>query len=118
MCLQTCPFPYIKLNKPEGYTWTDSMSMGAHWSNEMWGEWTGRLLMKYSYSITGKETVNTKLGDLYCTVIEATAGSIVGRSKLTAYYSEKYRFVILNYTLFNGNAVKITLDRILNKSQL
>ena len=52
--LETCPFPYIKLNKPVGYTWTDKMSIGDHRSNKQWGEWKGRLLLDYTYEIVGK----------------------------------------------------------------
>lgn len=108
--LETCPFPYVKLNKPVGYKWTDSMNIGEHWSNKMWGEWKGRLLLKYEYEIIGNETVITNMGKIDCTIIKAVANSNIGNSKLIAYYSDQYGFVILNYTLFNGIGVKLILD--------
>ncbi|SFT43417.1 hypothetical protein SAMN05216474_0544 [Lishizhenia tianjinensis] len=112
--LETCPFPYIKLNKPKGYKWTDSMSIGNHWSNEKWGKWDGRLLLNYRYEITGKEKLNCKLGEIDCFVINAVATSNSGKSKLKAYYSNKYGFIKLEYTLFTGIKVELELEKVVN----
>lgn len=112
--LETCPFPYIKLNKPIGYKWTDSMSIGNHWSNKKWGEWEGRLSLNYDYEIVGKEKIDSEFGKIDCIVVNAVANSIIGNSKLKAYFSEKYGFIKLEYTLFNGIKINLNLDKIIN----
>jgi hypothetical protein len=112
--LETCPFPYIKLDKPIGYKWTDSMSIGNHWSNKKWGEWEGRLLLNYEYEIIGKEKTNSEFGEVDCLVISAIANSTIGQSKLKAYFSDKYGFVKLQYTLFNGIKINLNLDKVIN----
>lgn len=112
--LETCPFPYIKLDSPIGYKWTDSMSIGAHWSNKKWGEWSGRLLLNYEYEIIGKEKIHSTLGEVDCIVINATATSKIGQSKLKSYYSEKYGFIKLEYTLFTGLEVELTAEKVVD----
>ncbi|WP_445457436.1 hypothetical protein [Flavobacterium sp. HNIBRBA15423] len=112
--LETCPFPYLILNKPIGYKWTDSMKIGNYWSNKMWGEWEGQLLLKYEYEIVGKEIVDTKMGKIDCIVIEAIANSSIGKSKLRAYFSDKYGFIKLNYILFNRIEIKLNLEKVIN----
>ena len=107
--LETCPFPYIKLNKPVGYTWTDKMSIGDHRSSKHWGEWKGRLLLDYTYKIVGKEAIKTSLGSLECYKIESTAKSDIGESKLVSFYNDKYGFVRLEYTLMTGTKIEINL---------
>ncbi|MFD1552936.1 hypothetical protein DNU06_15970 [Putridiphycobacter roseus] len=116
--LETCPFPYIKLDKPIGYKWSDSMRIGNHWSDKIWGEWEGRLLLKYDYEIIGKEKIDTEFGKIDCIVVNAVANSRIGQSKLTAYFSEKYGFVKLEYTLFNGIKIDLNLGQIINGSIL
>ena len=107
--LETCPFPYIKLNKPVGYIWTDKMNIGDHRSNKQWGEWKGRLLLDYTYKIVGKEAIKTSLGSLDCYKIESTAKSNIGESKLVSFYNDKYGFVKLEYTLMTGSQIEINL---------
>lgn len=116
--LETCPFPYIKLNKPIGYKWTDSMSIGNHWSNEKWGKWNDRLLLNYHYEIAGNEMINSKLGEIDCLVINAVATSNIGKSELKAYYSNKYGFMKLEYTLFTGIKVDLNLERVVDGTVL
>ncbi|SFN37470.1 hypothetical protein SAMN04487989_1018 [Bizionia echini] len=112
--LETCPFPYIKLDKPIGYKWSDSMSIGNHWSNKKWGLWEGRLILNYDYEIVGKEQVDSEFGILDCIIVNAVANSIIGKSKLKAYFSEKYGFIKLDYTLFNGIKIDLNLFKIIN----
>ncbi|SFJ76729.1 hypothetical protein [Myroides guanonis] len=109
--LETCPFPYIVLNKPVGFKWVDSMIIGNQWSNKIWGEWEDSLLLEYAYEIIGTEKINSNFGEIDCVVIEAMANSRLGKSKLKSYFNEKYGFVELHYTLANG----IEIDLILNK---
>jgi len=112
--LETCPFPYIKLNEPIGFQWSDSMSIGDHWSNKRWGEWDGQLLLNYEYEITEKDKVLSKLGEIDCTVINATATSKIGETKLKAYYSNKYGFIKLEYTLSRGTRIELDLEKIID----
>lgn len=111
--LETCPFPFIVLNKPVGFKWVDSMIIGNQWSNILWSEWEDSLLLEYEYEIIGNEKINSNFGEIDCVVIEAVANSRLGRSKLTSYFSEKYGFVELHYTLFNEIKIDIILTEVI-----
>ena len=111
--LETCPFPYVKLRKSVGYEWADSMRIGDHWSDQRWGEWEGKLLLNYQYKISGTETLHSSLGDIDCLIIDATASSKIGESRLKAYFSEVYGFVRLEYTLFTGIKIELDLSSVL-----
>jgi len=110
--LETCPFPYIKLKKPIGYKWTDSMSIGNHWADKKWGIWDGRLLLNYEYEISENEKIHTRLGELDCIVIYANATSNIGKSSLKSYFSYEYGFVKLEYNLFTGTKIEINMVKI------
>ncbi len=112
--LETCPFPYIKLNKPIGYRWTDSMSIANHWADKKWGLWEGRLLLNYEYEICGKEIILTKIGELDCIVINAIATSKIGQSRLKYYFSQEYGFVKLEYILFTGLKIELNIEQIID----
>ncbi len=112
--LETCPFPYLKHHVAVGDQWTDSMSIGEHWSHPMWGEWDGRLLLTYTYELAGKESLETNFGDLDCLVIEATAQSKADISRLKAYYHPEFGFVKLVYTLFTGILVELHLHSVMD----
>jgi len=112
--LETCPFPYIKLNNDIGYKWTDSMSIGNHWGDKKWGLWEGRLLLNYEYEIRGKEKIQTNIGELDCFVITATATSDIGQSKLKSYFSNEYGFVKLEYTLFTGVEIELNIMKLID----
>ena len=114
--LETCPFPYIKLHAQEGESWEDQMLIGEHWSNDFWGVWEGNLLLQYEYNFIRKDSIASDLGNIECKVIEATATSGIGSSKLTSYYSPKYGFVKLEYILFNGTKINLNLIAI-NESE-
>lgn len=108
--LETCPFPYIILNKPIGYKWNDAMSIGNYWSDKRWGTWDNRLLLKYNYEIIGEEIIKTPLGNLKSLKVYSSATSEIGKSILISYFNETYGFIKLEYTLFNG--IKIDLNLI------
>jgi hypothetical protein len=112
--LETCPFPYAKLNKPIGYRWTDSMSIGNHWADKKWGLWDGRLLLNYEYEISGKEIIHTEIGELDCIVINAIATSKIGQSRLKYYLSQEYGFVKLEYILFTGLEIELNILQKIN----
>ncbi|HUH29329.1 hypothetical protein [Gelidibacter sp.] len=112
--LETCPFPYVKLNKSIGYTWTDSMLINNHWSHKEWGEWEDKLLLNYEYEIVGKENIDSKLGEIECLIINAVAKSAIGESTLKAYFSDKYGFIKLEYKLFSGIEIDLNLEKVID----
>lgn len=83
------------------------MLIGDGWSNELWGVWTGQLLLEYQYEITGKEILKSPLGDMECFIVESTATSTIGVTTLKSFYSETYGFVRLEYVLWTG--IKVNL---------
>lgn len=106
--LETAPFPYVHLGKSVGYTWSDQMRIGDSWSNPVWGEWKGKLLLDYTYRIEKQEMVSTALGDLSCLKVVSTAKSTLGETELVSYFSEQYGFVKMEYKLLTG--LKIVID--------
>ena len=110
--LETCPFPYIQLNKPIGYKWTDSMSVGNYWADKKWGLWDGRLLLNYEYEIIGKEKIQTNIGELDCIVVNAIATSNIGQSSLKYYFSTEFGFVKLAYILFTGVEIELNIAQV------
>lgn len=107
--LQTAPFPYIKKPLRVGAEWTDKMAIGKNWSNPLWGSWEGPLLLSYHYLITGIEQVQTPFGPIECYVIESTATSKIGTTKLKSYFSIFYGFVRMEYELLNELKVNFWL---------
>lgn len=107
--LETAPFPFIKSPFEIGTEWTDQMLIGEGWGNDMWGKWEGKLLLTYLYKITDKKTIKTEMGDIACFVIESSAQSDMGSTRLTSYFSEVYGFVRLEYALLNELKVNIWL---------
>ncbi len=107
--LEIAPFPFIKTPPQIGTEWTDQMSIGEGWGNEMWGTWEGQLLLSYHYKITDKKSIKTQIGEIDCFVIESDAKSEMGMTKLTSYFSEIYGFVKLEYTLLKDLKVNMWL---------
>ena len=85
------------------------MIIGEGWGNEKWGKWEGELLLTYDYKITHKESIKTQIGEMDCYVIESTAKSDIGTTKLISYFSEIYGFVKLEYELLNDLKVNMWL---------
>ncbi|WP_460219437.1 hypothetical protein [Psychroserpens sp. MEBiC05023] len=108
--LETAPFPFIKTPIEIGAEWTDQMAIGENWGNEKWGQWEGELLLSYTYKIISKASIHTQLGEIDCYIIESTAKSDIGTTKLKSYFSEKYGFVKMEYELLNGLKVNMWLD--------
>ncbi|WP_052345324.1 hypothetical protein [Alkaliflexus imshenetskii] len=116
--LETCPFPYIKLPIEVGAQWSDKMTIGAHWSNELWGVWSNKLVLNYNYTITGREIVTTSFGDIGCFVVESVALSAVGQSALKSFFSEVYGFVRLEYQMSTGLKVNLWLTAFSSNEKL
>lgn len=113
--LETAPFPYVKKPLEVGTEWTDQMKIGQPWGNEMWGTWDGSLLLSYHYKITEQDIIKSAIGHLECYVIESSATSDIGETKLKSYFSEKYGFVRMEYELLND--VKVNLWLIDHRSE-
>ncbi|MBZ0327194.1 MAG: hypothetical protein K8F54_06275 [Altibacter sp.] len=105
--LETCPFPFVKLPLKVGATWNDAMIIGEGWGDEKWGTWEGKLLLNYDYTITEKVTLETDIGPVVCYVVESTAESTIGLTKLKSYFSKEYGFVRLEYDLINDLKVNL-----------
>ena len=99
--LETTPFPFVKKPLKIGMKWTDAMKIGQGWKNKMWGMWDDSLILDYQYKITGKEILKTKIGELDCFIIESTAKSSIGETKLRSYFSTTHGFVRMEYELLN-----------------
>ncbi len=108
--LETCPFPYVQLPLRPGLQWRDSMRIGDHWSDGAWGTWENELALHYTYTVQGKETIDTSFGPADCHLIRATAESAIGATELIAYFSETHGFVRLEYTLATGLQVRFQLQ--------
>jgi len=108
--LETAPFPYVIKPLKVGMEWTDQMKIGQGWGDKLWGQWEGQLLQSYDYKVVGKEKLKTGMGKLDCYVIESTAKSNVGETKLNSYFSETYGFVRLEYNLLNDLKVNMWLS--------
>ena len=107
--LELNPFPYIKAPYKIGTKWTWSLKIGDPWGDERWKVWKGGIENKYTYEITGQETLKTALGDIECFIIESEATSRIGETSLTAYFNEKYGFVKLAYTNIDGSKTNLEL---------
>lgn len=107
--LETAPFPFAKMPLKIGLEWHDQMLIGENWGNELWGKWPGSLLLTYDYKVTDKKSIKSEIGNIECYIIESTAKSSIGTTKLTSYFSERYGFVKLNYELLNGLNVNFWL---------
>ncbi len=107
--LETAPFPYVTKPLQISTTWTDEVKIGQGWGDPLWGTWEGGLLLQCSYTVSGKQTLKTNLGSIDCYVIKSTAQSTIGTTTLTSYFSEKYGFVRLEYTLLNDLKVNMWL---------
>lgn len=107
--LETAPFPFVRKPLEIGLEWTDQMKIGQGWRNEIWGMWEGQLLLTYHYKIIDKQIAKTSIGEIDCFVIESSAESDMGITKLTSYFSEKYGFVRLEYELMNDLKVNMWL---------
>jgi len=107
--LELNPFPYIKKPYQVGTTWTWKLAFGSMWSDKRWLVWEGTRENIITYTITEKTTMKTKLGNLECLVISATAKSDIGNTSLRSYFNSTYGFVKLDYTNINGSKTVLEL---------
>ncbi|BFO67359.1 hypothetical protein [Chryseobacterium sp. KCF3-3] len=110
--LEINPFPYIKAPYQIGTKWTWSLEIGDHWSEKRWLEWKGSIENKYSYEIKDKKNILTKLGNLECYIVHATANSRIGKTELISYFNPKYGFVKLEYTNIDHTKTVLELEKV------
>lgn len=107
--LELNPFPFIKTPYEVGNSWEWKLGIGSGWGDERWKTWEGGIENQYSYEISGKKIIETKLGKIDCFIIKSTASSDIGKTKLTAYFNEDYGFIRLNYTNIDGSKTNLEL---------
>lgn len=107
--LELNPFPFIKAPYEIGNEWEWTLGIGSGWGDVRWKVWEGRIENKYKYKITDKKKIKTALGDIDCFVIESTAISSIGKTKLTSFFNPEYGFIKLNYTNIDGSKTNLEL---------
>ncbi len=110
--LEINPFPYIKAPYQIGTKWNWSLEIGDHWSEKRWLEWKGSIENQYSYEIIDKKNEVTKLGNLECYIVHATANSRIGKTELISYFNPKYGFVKLEYTNIDHTKTVLELEKV------
>jgi hypothetical protein len=107
--LELNPFPFIKAPYEIGNAWDWTLIVGSGWGDHRWKLWEGHLENQCKYVIKDKINLKTKLGEIECLVIESTASSSVGNTKLTSYFNAEFGFVKLDYLNIDGSKTKLEL---------
>lgn len=108
--LELNPFPFIKAPYEIGNEWNWNLTIGDAWGDKRWKLWDGSIENEYTYKITDRKTLKTNFGKISCWVIEGTAVSRIGKTKLEAFFNSKYGFVQLNYTNIDGSFTNLILS--------
>ena len=108
--LEFSPFPYIKFPVEKGSSWTWTLNdISERWSDKRIIEYNGKQHANYSYMNIGFKDALTPFGAQACSVIEATATSSLGISRLTSYYNESLGFLLLEYKNIDGSIIELRL---------
>jgi hypothetical protein len=110
--LELNPFPYIKAPYKIGTKWNWKLKIGDYWSNKRWFEWKDEIENVYDYEIKSNKIISTKLGNLECYIVKATAKSRIGVTGLISYFNPKYGFVKLEYNNIDGTKTVLELENI------
>ncbi len=110
--LQLAPFPFIEFPIEKGKSWSWQLDIGDGWSDERLVSWEGPIDNKITYTISDFTTLETSLGKLECTLINAISSNKLGTTNATFYFNEKYGFVQMNYQNLDGSTMQISLDKI------
>lgn len=108
--LEINPFPFIQTPYEIGNKWNWSLKIGSYWGDERWQTWEESIENQYDYEIVDKKKVNLQIGEVDCYLIESTATSSIGKTKLLAYFNMELGFVKLDYT--NIDSTKTVLELI------
>jgi hypothetical protein len=106
------PFPYIKTPYKIGTSWSWKLKFGGGWSHPEWLVWKGAVEATYDYKIVEKANLVTAFLNLDCWVVECVSTSRLGKTYLKAYFSEKYGFVLLDYTNIDGSKLMLDLKKV------
>ncbi|MDR2836179.1 MAG: hypothetical protein LBV69_08320 [Bacteroidales bacterium] len=107
--LELNPFPYILKPYIIGREWDWDLDIGRHWGDYRWIEWEGDITNKSHYKISGGTILDTKIGKLYCYIVDSYAISELGKTYLTSYFNPKYGFVKLDYTNIDDSKIILNL---------
>jgi hypothetical protein len=108
--LELNPFPFIQIPYEKGNKWHWLLDIGAQWGDARWKEWEGGIENQYTYEIVDTNSlIHTPLGELNCYKVDSYAESELGKTYLTAYFSEIYGFVRLEYVNIDGSMLNIEL---------
>lgn len=107
--LELNPFPFIKAPYEIGNEWDWNLTIGSGWSDERWKVWEGQIENIYKYKIVDKKKIQTQFGETECFVIESTAKSRIGETKLISYFNPEYGFVRLEYTNIDQSKTNLEL---------
>ena len=110
--LELNPFPYIKAPYKIGTKWNWKLKIGDHWSDKRWLEWKGVIENVYDYEIKESKIIATKLGNLECYIVQATAKSRIGETELISYFNPKFGFVKLEYKNIDGTKTVLELENV------
>lgn len=110
--LQINPYPFvIHDNKKRKWSW--SLKVGENWSDSRWKRWENTIKVESLYQKHRKKIkIDSKLGVLKCTLIEASAFSTLGNTSLKIYYHQNYGFVKLEYINIDGSTIILELIEI------
>ncbi len=92
------PRPEIRKPFEKGNTWQSTYATGDNGGSEKWKKWEGIQQVIVVYNIRGKQSIKTNIGVLECYVVDATAKSMAGETRLVSYFNEKFGFVKLNFS--------------------
>ena len=112
--LELNPFPFIQEPYEVGKSWDWELDISNEWGDPRWITWEGLIKNIYQYKIVDKKVIPTKLGELNCFIIEASAKNELGKSLLTAAFNEEYGFVDLDYTNIDGSKMRLELSKIIS----
>lgn len=106
------PRPEIREPIIKDNTWYSTHTTSDVGGSDKWKTWQGAVEVNSSYRIRDIQTIKTNIGFLKCFIIDANAQSLVGETRLVAYYNEEYGFVKLNYTNVDGSYLIIDINSV------
>lgn len=116
--LELCPFPFQYLDeKIKNWEW--NLKVGGSYLDPRWINHTGGAIqIKYLYTRSKDEVLQTTFGAIPCKVTNSIASSEFGnnimKTHLKSYYHPDYGFVKLEYNLINGAKLLMELVEVKN----
>lgn len=103
---EVAPFPHVEFPLDVGKTWYSNLSIHSGWGS--WSDTNGNI----SYEITGKNRKKFPFHDkeIVYYVIDSKANFPFGISKAKFWFSEKFGFLKMEYSMYNGEYLSILLN--------